>query len=99
MPTAELQLQLFNAIKSKLPQHLSLSDEVAAALEISTDSAYRRIRGEKPLLLEEVARLCAKYGLSLDSLLHLQTDGFLFRGDFFQVEDFRFETYLANYER
>ena len=97
MPTAELQLQLFNVIKAKLPAHISLVDEVAAVLEISTDSAYRRIRGEKPLLLEEVARLCTKYGLSLDSLLHLQTDGFLFRGNFFQPEEFRFENYLTSY--
>lgn len=97
MPTPDLQLQLFNAIKTKLPSHLSLADEVAAVLDISTDSAYRRIRGEKPLSLEEVARLCTKYALSLDSLLHLQSDGFLFRGSFFQPEEFRFENYLASY--
>jgi hypothetical protein len=83
-----LQLQLFNTIKAKLPPHLSLADEVAAVLEISTDSAYRRIRGEKPLLLEEVARLCTKYALSLDGLLHLQSDGFLFRGEFFSRSSF-----------
>src|SRR5438309_11344472 len=98
MSTTDLQLQLFNVIRNKVP-HLSLADEVADVLDISTDSAYRRIRGEKPLLLEEVAKLCTKYSLSLDSLLHLQSDGFLFRGDFFQAEDFRFENYLANYER
>ena len=97
MPAAELQLQLFAAIKSKLPSHLSLVDEVAALLNISTDSAYRRIRGEKPLLLEEVATLCMKYGLSLDSLLHLQSDGYVFRGQFFQPEGFQYEKYLANY--
>jgi hypothetical protein len=98
MPNAApLQLQLFNAIKAKLPPHLSLADEVAAVLEISTDSAYRRIRGEKPLLLEEVARLCTKYALSLDGLLHLQSDGFLFRGEFFQPEQFQFDKYLASY--
>jgi hypothetical protein len=88
MSTADLQQQLFTAIKGKLPSHLSLADEVAAVLDISTDSAYRRIRGEKPLLLDEVARLCTKYALSLDSLLHLQSDGFLFRGNFFQVGSF-----------
>lgn len=97
MPTAELQLQLFNTIKTKLPPHISLVDEVASVLDISTDSAYRRIRGEKPLLLEEVAKLCTQYHLSLDSLLHLQSDGFLFRGQFFQPEHFQFDHYLTAY--
>jgi hypothetical protein len=97
MPTAELQIQVFNAIKAKLPPHLSLAEEVAATLAISTDSAYRRIRGEKPLLLEEVGKLCARFGLSLDSLLQLQSEGFLFKGEFFQPENFQFDKYLASY--
>src|SRR6476661_13796 len=97
--STDLQQQLFQAIKSKQPQHISLVDEVAATLDISTDSAYRRVRGEKSLSLEEVATLCTKYALSLDSLLHLQSDGFLFRGEFFMPEEFRYKNYIANYER
>src|SRR6476661_10316807 len=99
MSPTDLQLHLFQAIKTRLPQHLSLVEEVAAALAVSTDSAYRRIRGEKPLSLEEVATLCTKYALSLDSLLHLQSDGFLFRGEFFMPEGFQYKDYIANYER
>jgi hypothetical protein len=93
----ELQLQLFHAIKKELPPHLSLADEIASLLDISTDSAYRRIRGEKPLLLEEAGKLCTRYRLSLDSLLQQGTDGFHFRGEFFYPEDFQFDKYLASY--
>ncbi len=97
MPSDDLQQQLFAAIKKNLPAHLSLADEIAAVLDISTDSAYRRIRGEKPLLLEEAGKLCTRFGLALGSLLQQPTDGFLFRGEFFQPEDFQFDKYLASY--
>ncbi|MGZ3951847.1 MAG: helix-turn-helix domain-containing protein, partial [Flavisolibacter sp.] len=58
--TADLQQQLFNYIKDSQP-HISLADELCDLLEISYDSAYRRIRGEKPLTLLELKALCEKY--------------------------------------
>lgn len=93
---AELQLQLFQYLKNKLAPGASMVDEVAGILDISTDSAYRRIRGDKPLSLEEVYRLCVHYKLSLDSLLNLQTDAFLFTGNFVKTDAFRFEDWLSN---
>jgi hypothetical protein len=94
MNTADLQIQIFQYIRSKAPAG-SIVEEVAAALEISTDSAYRRIRGEKTLSLEEVYRLCIRYQLSLDNLLNLQSDAFLFTGSFVD-QTFRFEEWLSN---
>ncbi|HWJ28660.1 MAG TPA: hypothetical protein VNS32_19105 [Flavisolibacter sp.] len=41
MDTAQLQSQIFQYIKNRLASHLSLVDEVASVLQISTDSAYR----------------------------------------------------------
>lgn len=79
MATSQIQLQIFQHIKAKLPSHLSMVDEVAAILDVSTDSAYRRIRGEKPLSLEEIHRLCTHYSLSLDNLLNLKSDAFLLK--------------------
>ena len=49
----QTQILFFNHIKTKIPPYLSFVDEVAEDLSISNDSAYRRIRGEKPLSLEE----------------------------------------------
>jgi hypothetical protein len=94
--SSNLQAQLFQYIKGKLPPQTSLADEVAAQLEISTDSAYRRIRGEKSLSLEEVYRLCIHYKVSLDGILNLQTDAFLFTGNFVQSDTFRFKDWLIN---
>lgn len=96
MASSELQLQIFQYIKNKLPLHLSLVDEIAAALQVSTDSAYRRIRGEKPLSLEELYKLCTRYQLSLDNLLNLRSEAFLFKGNFVNPHEFKYEEYLAN---
>ena len=96
MTAHTLQVQLFQHLKNRLPPQASFVDEMSKLLDISTDSAYRRIRGEKPLSLEEVYKLCIHYKLSLDNLLNLQSDAFLFTGSFVQTESFRFDEYLAN---
>ncbi|MDB5208052.1 MAG: hypothetical protein JWR72_3127 [Flavisolibacter sp.] len=90
-----IQVQLFQQIKNKT-NAASLVDEIAAALNISTDSAYRRIRGEKPVTLEEVYILCSRYQLSLDALLSLKTDAISFQGKFIDPVSFRFEEYIAS---
>jgi hypothetical protein len=94
MNTAELQVRLFQYIKTKIGD-ASLVDEIAAALNISTDSAYRRIRGEKPVPLEEIHALATRYRLSLDTLLNLKTDTIAFSGKFIDPGSFRFEEYLS----
>ncbi|HEX6334210.1 MAG TPA: helix-turn-helix domain-containing protein [Flavisolibacter sp.] len=92
---SELQMKLFQHLRTKLPPDASFVDEMAAVLDISTDSAYRRIRGEKPLSLEEVYKLCMHYRLSMDNLMNLQSDAFLFTGSFVQAESFRFDEWLS----
>ena len=62
---------LFGQIREKLPPNLSLVNEVSEALNISYDSAYRRIRGDKCLSIDEVGALCRRFDLSMDALLHL----------------------------
>ena len=75
-----VQQIFFQHVKSNLAAHLSLVDEVADLLNISNDSAYRRIRGEKPLSFEELKIICAHYRISLDQLFHLNNNSFLFSG-------------------
>lgn len=81
MDALQTQQSFFNHIKSKLPQHLSMVDEIAELLEISNDSAYRRIRGEKPIGLDEIQKLCKHYKVSLDQLLQLDSDTIIFSAD------------------
>ena len=73
MATVTGQQVFFNHIKSLIPPHISFVDDVAEVLNISNDSAYRRIRGEKPIGFEEIKKLCVKYHISLDQLLQLDS--------------------------
>ena len=96
MTAQDPQAQLFAALKKELPQHLSLVDEVAGVLGISTDSAYRRIRGEKELTITDLQKLCNRFKLSLDRLLLGGTGTFVFTGNFVNPTTFKFDEYLAN---
>jgi DNA-binding Xre family transcriptional regulator len=71
-----------------------MADELADLLEISPDSAYRRIRAEKPISLEELEKICGHYNISMDQLLHLKTDSFLFTGKLMEDNGQSFETWL-----
>ncbi len=94
MKTDNIQENFFRQIKQKLPSHLSLADEIAALLNISQDSAYRRIRGEKPLTIDEVQLLAGNYSISLDSFMNIKTESFVFSGAFVDNEKFRLENYM-----
>ena len=74
------QYLFFKHIKDHLPAHLSLVDEIAEILHVSNDSAYRRIRCDKPVSFEEVAILCIHYKISLDQFLHLNSKSIIFTG-------------------
>jgi hypothetical protein len=95
MDANALQSMLFQHIKARLDPHLSLVDEVADVLEISIDSAYRRIRGEKKISLEEISKIAARFQISIDQLLHLKNGQFkIFSGNYVTPENFSFEAYL-----
>lgn len=63
------QGSLILKLKNMIPAHLSLVDELSDLLEISSDSAYRRIRGEKALSIDEVIKICEHFRISFDSLM------------------------------
>lgn len=94
MTSEQLQQSLFQHIKTILPPHVSMVDEVADLLGISNDSAYRRIRGEKPLTLDESYKLAGHYKISLDQLFLLKKDAFLFTGRTTNNSDFKYEDWL-----
>lgn len=61
-------------IKKQIPAHISLVDELAELLSISKDSAYRRLRGETPLSLDETVKICLHFDISPASLLEQATE-------------------------
>lgn len=99
MESTGAQQVFFNHIKGLLPPHVSFVDEIADLLNISNDSAYRRIRGEKPIALEEIKKICVKYQISLDQLLQLDSDSVIFSGKRADPKSFNFENYLKDFVR
>ena len=96
METNNVQVLLFQHIKTLLSPQLSVVDEIAGVLEISTDSAYRRIRGEKPISFDDLQKLCTRYHISVDRFLNLKTNGFLFSGNLGQTAVNFVDAYLNN---
>ena len=64
----DFQKVFFETIKQRLPKHISVVHEIAELLEISYDSAYRRLRGDKDLTIDELQKLSHKYKISVDSV-------------------------------
>ena len=79
-----IQEKLFDAIKTKLPTNYSLVHEVSEVLKVSYDSAYRRLRNDKSITLEEAYSLCKKFNLSMDALFQIDENYLSFQC--YQVE-------------
>jgi hypothetical protein len=90
MTTTDLQQHLFHLIKTSLPSHISMVDELTELLDLSYDSVYRRIRGEKPLALNELKQICEHYHISLDQVLQLQNDTVVFQAPEINQKSFPF---------
>ena len=99
MNAVELQIAFLKEVKNLLLPHFSLVDVLAEQLNISNDSAYRRIRGEKHLTFDEIQILAAHFKISLDSFLHLKSDAFTFWGKNIDRHTFDFESYLQGIVR
>lgn len=91
-----IQPLFLEQVKAKLPPHVSFPDELAEVLHISRDSAYRRIRGETILSLEEVRAICNHYHLSLDLLLAPTNDSISFNHRAINATTFTFADWLAS---
>src|SRR5215831_11823213 len=85
---------LFQRIRELLPPQYSLADQISEILHVSNDSAYRRIRNETPLLLEEAKLLCDHFNLSLDQLFQVNNNSVLFHSMTITSEGDSFEKYL-----
>ena len=95
MNSLEIQQQLFQLIKTKLPAETSVADEVAKLLDISSDSAYRRMRGEKAITFDELYTLTTNFKISLDQMMNIETGSFMFQGNLLDSKTFRYDAYLT----
>ncbi|MCL3780229.1 hypothetical protein EMN47_07465 [Prolixibacteraceae bacterium JC049] len=87
----QVQVEIFNDIKNKIGNNVSLVESVADLLDLSSDAAYRRIRGAKELGINELLTLCTHFNISLDNIMSLSNDHVMFRYkslDFSKIEDY-----------
>lgn len=92
--TSILQDQLFDRIKKSLPKGVHLVDELEDILEVSRDSAYRRIRGETLLSILETQLLCEHYDFSMDEILDGSKSRITFSFQPISEHNFTFTDYL-----
>lgn len=89
-----VQKKFFEELKTKLPSNLSMANVVADELSISIDSAYRRIRGESDLSLQEFDILISKYEISTDAVLSKSHNSVHFNYRSIDSQNFGFENYF-----
>ncbi len=73
-----IQEAIFQQIREKIPPNLSFVHEISELLGLSYDSAYRRIRGEKVISLEELYKLSTHFRISVDSLFDVKSGKIVF---------------------
>lgn len=66
---SEVQEQFFAKLKRIFPPNVGMAEELSEILGVSTDSAYRRIRGETELTISEIFEITKKYNMSLDDII------------------------------
>jgi len=89
-----IQETLFQTIKNMLAPNISFVHNLSELLGISYDSAYRRIRGEKELSLEELKTICTYYKISIDALFNFKRDHVIFNTLAIGKDGFTFESWL-----
>lgn len=60
---------LIKTVREKLPQEITPATFLMDILSIGKEAAYRRLRGEVPLTLEEAARIAKALNISIDTIL------------------------------
>lgn len=63
-----LQSAIFQSILNQFPKKADAVTAISQLLSLQSNAIYRRIRGESPLLPEEIETLANHFGLSLDEL-------------------------------
>lgn len=60
---ANQQELFFEAIKSALPEYQNMAQSIAEVLEVSTNEAYKKIRGKSVINLQQIIKLSDSFGI------------------------------------
>ncbi|MES2678442.1 MAG: hypothetical protein V4635_01095 [Bacteroidota bacterium] len=91
----QVQNRFISRFKELLPPGHGLAEEIADVLKVSIDSAYRRIRCETELTIEEIFKINKKYPISLDEIFSNQSDTVTFSYTKLTDSAVNFEVYLT----
>lgn len=75
----DFQKALFDKIKQTNHDDGLLSNRFSEVLNISLDSAYRRLRCQKELTFHEAITLARHFGVSLDEVAQIESDAMVFQ--------------------
>lgn len=90
----DIQHELLHIIKGKISRTDNIGNVLSEVLSISIDAAYRRNRGETPLTIQEVQKLCSYFDISFDNLASIKENNVLFEYSPLYNYDFSFDSYL-----
>jgi len=90
------QFEFLRKIEDIIPANTNLVSELSEVLEISSDSAYRRLRGSTLLSINEVSKLCKHYKISFDVFNDADIDNVTFSFLELNYSMESFEKYLSN---
>jgi hypothetical protein len=93
--TRSVQDVFIQKLKESLPPSIGIAEEIAELLEISIDSAYRRIRGETDLSINEIQKITQKHKISLDNIFSSLGDTVTFTYTKLTDSEVNFEKYLT----
>ena len=89
------QSDFLRKIEDIIPSNTTLVSELSEILEVSHDSAYRRLRGSTQLTISEVSALCKHYNISFDVFNDEDLDNVTFSMLKMDYSMDKFETYLS----
>ncbi len=89
-----IQRRVFDELKKQTPKGVSVVDNIAELLDISTDSVYRRMRGDTDLTAKELEIISLNYDVSVDEILDGSSKRVSFNFQPINEESFTFIDYL-----
>ena len=90
-----IQDEFVKHLRHLLPPSVGLAEELADILNVSIDSAYRRIRGETEISLNEIFTISKKYNFSVDEVFGQQKSTVTFNYTKLTNDVKNFEEYLS----
>lgn len=93
----DIQEYFLSVLKRNIPSHQAIVDVISDLLNVSQDSAYRRLRGDKRFDIDELFIICKAFNISIDTIFSVKTQGTLFNYTSLDVKNLG--TYLPYMQR